>query len=796
MLDPDRGHLRRARQPVVGEGRSERLCRLVVGHLLVERGPDPLRGAAEDLAVHDHRIDEDPAILDDHVVEDLDPARLHVHLDDAGVTGVGERPRIAHRPVALGDLESPGVRVVRQVLGLPVPQAPDVCEAHPSAPRSPCPAVAEHERLGLDLEQVGGEVLHPLAERLAGGRHRPARHHHAARAPGAGRVGRVRGVAVHHLHLPVVDAEDLVRDLGEGRFEPLSVRVDPDPELEPAVRGEAGGGLLVAGHHGHSPCGVDRGAVRSLLAEDRVARPDVAPGAARVRVPSRAAPPAVGIAVVTAIAIRHPAIPASFRAVSLRAALGRGSVREGRRRPAQTLRVVPAVEVLGGDVVERHLVGPNQVREAELDRVHAKLAGHRVEEHLEGEAHPGPRHPAVGQDGGLVGRHRPGAAVVSLEDVGSGENAPHLGGLEPGRERIGGVGAGVDVGLALDPEEAPVRRRVAGDDVVVLAAVRVAGELLATVFDPAYRVTAAHCEPAEKHLLGEQDPLVAEAAPHVRRDHPDAALRDPEALREAVPHDVRHLAGGPDDQHVLAPVPPRDHRPPLEGRHALPGGAEGAGDGDRRLVAQRTEVRAGHRFEEHVVPPFVVEEGGGGVAGLARIVHGRQLLEVEPHRLREVLGRRPVVGHAGGEDLPHVPHPLRGEDRLARALEPGEGGGGEDGRDALEVHGGEHLALATGRFRHAAHPGVGKRAPHERHVAGAGEPEVGDELPLAVEMTRVLDPFDARADAAPRLRHDSAIAPPVVVVRWEYYAGRRPNQRRRGRPARRPGRAAKGGSRW
>ena len=343
--------------------------------------------------------------------------------------------------------------------------------------------------------------------------------------------------------------------------------------------------------------------------------------------------------------------------------------------------------------------------------------------------------------------------MVSLEDVGSGENAPHLGRLEPGGERIGGVGAGVDVGLAFDPEEASVRRRVTGNDVVVLAAVRVAGELLAAVLDPANGMTATHREPAEKHFLGEQDPLVAEAAPHVRRDHADAALRDPEALREAVPHDVRHLAGGPDDQHVLAPVPPRDHRPPLEGRHALPGGAEGAGDGNRGLVPDRPEVRPGHRFEEHVVAPLVVKERRRRVPSLPRVVDGRQLLEVEPHRLREVLGGGPVVPNAGGEDLPHVPHPLRREDRLARALEPGEGGGGEDGGNPLEVRGREHVRLAPGRLAHPAHPGVGERAPHERHVAGAGKPEVGDELALAVEVPRVLVARDTRPDAACRRRH-------------------------------------------
>ena len=109
----------------------------------------------------------------------------------------------------------------------------------------------------------------------------------------------------------------------------------------------------------------------------------------------------------------------------------------------------------------------------------------------------------------------------------------HLGGFQPGRERVGGVGTGVDVGLALDPEEAPVRRRVTGDDVVVLAAVGIAGELLAPVLDPPHRVPATHREPAEEHLFGEEDPLVPEAAAYVGGDHPDAALLDPRGTPRA-----------------------------------------------------------------------------------------------------------------------------------------------------------------------------------------------------------------------------------------------------------------------
>ena len=79
----DRRHLGRARQHVVGKRRSERLPLRVERHLLVERGADALRGAAEHLPVDDHRVHQRAAVLDDDVVEDLDRAGLGVDRDRA-----------------------------------------------------------------------------------------------------------------------------------------------------------------------------------------------------------------------------------------------------------------------------------------------------------------------------------------------------------------------------------------------------------------------------------------------------------------------------------------------------------------------------------------------------------------------------------------------------------------------------------------------------------------------------------------------------------------------------------------
>ena len=70
-----------ARQQVVGEGRGERLAVRVVRALLVERGADALRDAAERLALDHHRIHQRAAVLDDDVIEDLDCADLGVDRD-------------------------------------------------------------------------------------------------------------------------------------------------------------------------------------------------------------------------------------------------------------------------------------------------------------------------------------------------------------------------------------------------------------------------------------------------------------------------------------------------------------------------------------------------------------------------------------------------------------------------------------------------------------------------------------------------------------------------------------------
>ena len=163
--------------------------------------------------------------------------------------------------------------------------------------------------------------LGALAQFAAGGCDRAARHHHRTRAPGAGRVRRHRGVAEDDAHLGDIDAQHLVGDLGQRRLHALPMRMHADPEFEAAIRRQPRGRLFVAGHHRNAPAGIDRGPVRGLLAIDRDADADPAP---------------VGLAL--ALACAH-----AFDV-------------DRRKRPPHRLGIIAAVEVLVGDVVERHLL--------------------------------------------------------------------------------------------------------------------------------------------------------------------------------------------------------------------------------------------------------------------------------------------------------------------------------------------------------------------------------------------------------------------------------------------------------
>src|SRR5262249_55248020 len=88
----DLRHLGRARQKIVGKGRGEGLGSFVVTHPLVECIADRVRGAADELPLDDHRIDDPAAVVDQDVAQDAHAAGLDVHLylDGMASSTIGE----------------------------------------------------------------------------------------------------------------------------------------------------------------------------------------------------------------------------------------------------------------------------------------------------------------------------------------------------------------------------------------------------------------------------------------------------------------------------------------------------------------------------------------------------------------------------------------------------------------------------------------------------------------------------------------------------------------------------------
>ena len=555
------------------------------------------------------------------------------------------------------------------------------------------------------------EQLDAPGQFVAGAGDRAACHHHRARSPSAGRVRGHRGVPVHDLDLVGIDPEDLVRDLSKRRLQPLAVRVHADPQFEPAGRGHSRRCLLVTRNHRHTPRRVHRRPVRRLLAKDREPHPD---------------PPPVGLATLLALAHREQI--------------------DRCHGAAQALRVVPAVEVFVRDVVERHLLRSHEVLQAQLDWIHRELASDRVKQNLEGEAHPGSRDPAVGENRWLVRGDRPGAAAIAIEVVGSGKNARHLRRLKARRERIRRIRARVDVRLAIDREQRPVGGRVAGNHVVVLAAVGICGELLTPVLDPAHGVASVHRDPAEADLLGQQDPLVAEAAADVGRDDPYLPLLEAEAIREPGANDVRHLARGVDDEHLEAPVPLREDAASLDRRHALARSAKRARHRHRCAGLERAQIRVNERLEKDVVAPVLVQERRVRVAREACLRDRGELLEVELDRRCEVLGLGPRRRHARGHQLPDVTDALAREHRLLRDLEAGQPRARDDGLHTAQILGEEHSVSEAVGLPRPAHPCVGERASHEGDLPGPREPDVGDEFAAPVQVPVILLARQPRAD--------------------------------------------------
>ena len=451
-----------------------------------------------------------------------------------------------------------------------------------------------------------------------------------------------------------------MRHLRVGGLVALAVRMGADLDLDVAVGGEPHVRLLVARDHRPAPGGEHRGAVRALLDEEGEADADQ---------------PAVGLGLALA-----------------RAHLGQPDRRD---RAAQAFGMVAAVEMLLDHVVERHLLRPHHVAQAELVGLELRLARERIHDDLDGEADAGAGDAAIRQDRALVGGDRGGAAAVGVEDVRPGQQVGDLRGLEPGGDRIDRVGAGIDRADAVDRQQLAVARRVAGDGVVVLAAVGVGGEMLAHVLDPAHRMIELHREPRQRDLLAGEHALVAEAAADVGRDHADVAVLEAEAFGEAGLHRMRELRRRDQREETQARIAIGEHAAAFDRQHAVAGGADLARHLEGGARGGLLDVAVLGEFDEDVVLPVLVDQRRAGLLRGDHVGDGRQLVVFDADAARDVLGLGAGRRHAHGDELADEAQLAGRQDRLGRRLEAADGRRGRDRLDAGQVVGGEHRRRGT-----------------------------------------------------------------------------------------------------
>ena len=177
------------------------------------------------------------------------------------------------RPVADHGLDPTHVHIRRQFLRVEVPDPADLGHRHLAA-RADHLSVPHLDGSRVALQQMGADCRHAPRQHLARARGRPAGHHHRARCIGAGRIGRLPGVAVNQRDVRRVDPQHGVGDLGKGGFHSLAVRLNADANLKPAVGGQLDPGLLVTRRHLHAPAREHRCAVRGLFGKAAEAEAD------------------------------------------------------------------------------------------------------------------------------------------------------------------------------------------------------------------------------------------------------------------------------------------------------------------------------------------------------------------------------------------------------------------------------------------------------------------------------------------------------------------------------------------
>ena len=267
-----------------------------------------------------------------------------------------------------------------------------------------------------------------------------------------------------------------------------------------------------------------------------------------------------------------------------------------------------------------------------------------------------------------------------------------LRGFETRGERIRGIRAGIHARFAINRQQAAVLIGIAGDVVVVLAAVGVGGELLAPIFDPAHRMAAVHREPRETHFFRQQNALVAKTTADVGRDHADLAFVQAKAAGQSGTVDVRHLRRGMYDQLTQALVPVRHDTASFQRRRALSSRAQAPLDTDRCAPTHPVEVAVGvsvdSGLQKNVIAPVLVHERRARLARRQHVDYRGKFVKIDEYLRRQVLSFSARVGHAHGDHFADQAHFVASQHRLSGGLESLETGVGDDRFNADQV--GQH----------------------------------------------------------------------------------------------------------
>ena len=626
--------------------------------------------------------------------------------------GVGEHAAIDIRLVALRDLQPVGVDIVRQRLRPEIPCLADIGEGQAGLTGMDAP-LAKVYILRLTLHQMGSQPLHPPGQLGRRFRHRPAGHDHAARGIGAGGIGCRGGVAQLHRDILQRDTQRLIGDLRQRGFQPLADGVDAGAHFQRAIGQQLHRRLLETRHQRQAPGGKHLGAMRRLLGIGGEADANA---------------PAIRLAALLAFTDRGQA--------------------DHLPRLGEAAGIIAGIVMLVGHVGVGHLRCLHQILGPHIGRVAAHGAGNRIDGQLDGEAHAGPRHAAIGREGRLVGRHRICPRPIGPEIIGAGQITAGLRRLQTGRERPDRIGANIDIDLRIQPQQPATLVGIGGDLVVMLAGIGPGRQMLAPVLDPAISTFMRHGEPGDRHLLRLQQAFIAEAATDIGWADADARLVEAQALRQAGADQMRHLGRGDDNQLVGLEIPVGDEALALHRMHALPGGPVFPHHLHRRGLRHLLDAAVEIGDKAEIVAPFLMHQRG--VLRLALLAFGnrRQLVEIDGDQLRQVLRLGPAGGDAQRDALTDIAHLLMRQRIIGGQFVARQAGPGDDRGDRRRHIGPEeHLILPPLRLGEAADMGMRHRAAQEGNLQHAGHLDVADEAPAPHQMAGILLAPDTRADA-------------------------------------------------